>query len=446
MSEVLTEEILAELQPQDLTLEKLKELKLTASTDAPQRGVIAAFVTELSEKAKKLRTPARANDAYLALGALQWVLSRFEAAARSLAEVKRNDLARELQAECCLEAGMFGEALKLYGKLAEKTPCATFDMGRVAALRGLGETEKADKLLAGFARKYDDEAAYHYQLGLMHDLRGDYEGAVSEYERALELEERHVKSLFRLAYIADLRGDDEQALSHYERCASVRPVHVNALLNLGVLLEDMGRFEDAVKCFERVLKWNPNHERAKLFLRDASASVTMYYDEELERKVDRQNKVLEIPVTDFELSVRSRNCLERMNVKTLGDLTHVTEAQLLNYKNFGETSLNEVKAMMASKGLRLGQALEAEAAGPKAAADVAARRTVGEGTLSRPIGDLELSVRSRKCLQRLGVTSVAELCERTPDSLLACKNFGQTSLNEIVQKLANLGQKLKDSE
>ena len=68
--------------------------------------------------------------------------------------------------------------------------------------------------------------------------------------------------------------------------------------------------------------------------------------------------MLEIPVTDFELSVRSRNCLKKMNIKTLGDLTRVSEQQLLSSKNFGETSLEEIKEMLTSKGLRIGQSLE----------------------------------------------------------------------------------------
>ena len=51
-------------------------------------------------------------------------------------------------------------------------------------------------------------------------------------------------------------------------------------------------------------------------------------------------QLLEIPVTDFELSVRSRNCLRKMNIRTLGDLTRTTEAALLASKNFGETSLS----------------------------------------------------------------------------------------------------------
>ena len=67
------------------------------------------------------------------------------------------------------------------------------------------------------------------------------------------------------------------------------------------------------------------------------------------------SQVLGIPVSDFELSVRSRNCLQKMGINTLGDLARCSEQDLLASKNFGETSLVEIREMLASKGLRLGQ-------------------------------------------------------------------------------------------
>lgn len=443
MSEVLTMEELAELEPAELTRERLTELKLRTAGDAPARRVVAAFVGDLAASASKLRSSDKMREARFVLGALQWVLSRFESAAESFREVKRDDVARDLEADCRLELGDYAGGLKLFAKLAEKNPCARFDLGRAACLRGLRRDERADKLLESFGDTYAGEAEFHYQMGLSHDRRGDCNSAVEAYQTAVELDGDHVKSLFRLAYIADLHGDDEEALKLYERCTAIRLPHVNALLNLGLLYEDMGRYEDAVKCCERVLAWNANHERAKLFLRDARASITMYYDEDLERKVDRENKVLEIPVTDFELSVRSRNCLERMNVKTLGDLTRVTEPELLSYKNFGETSLNEIKNTLASKGLRLGQALEQDTVHPAVEAE---EPSEGVGLAGKSLNELELSVRARKCVQRLGIASIGQLCDRTEEALLACKNFGQTSLNEIRLKLANLGLKLREDK
>ncbi len=65
----------------------------------------------------------------------------------------------------------------------------------------------------------------------------------------------------------------------------------------------------------------------------------MYYDEDAQKRRDRMSQVLGVPVSDFELSVRSRNCLQKMGIRTLGDLARCTEQDLLASKNFGETSL-----------------------------------------------------------------------------------------------------------
>src|SRR5262249_43174402 len=150
---------------------------------------------------------------------------------------------------------------------------------------------------------------------------------------------------------------DEEALGYYERSVEHLPAHLGALMNLGILYEDSNQYAKATQCYQRILTVEPTNEQARLFLKDSQASDNMYYDEEAERKDAKFSQILEVPVTDFELSVRSRNCLKKMNIRTLGDLTRVTEAQLLASKNFGETSLLEIKDMMTSKGLRLGQAL-----------------------------------------------------------------------------------------
>ena len=61
----------------------------------------------------------------------------------------------------------------------------------------------------------------------------------------------------------------------------------------------------------------------------------------------------------------------------------------------------------------------------------------------RPIAELNLSVRARKCMVRLGISTIGELLRRTGDELLECKNFGVTSLNEVREKLGPIGLKLR---
>ena len=304
-----------------------------------------------------------------------------------------------------------------------------------------GHADEAEQLLQQTPDGETDTAAYYYHLGMVREVQGQYEEALDAYERALQLEPAHRGTLFRMAYLYDLRGQEDLAMDYYKQCIQQPPVHEGALVNLGVLYEDAGQYDEAIECYERVLVVNPNHARARLFLRDAEASQTMYYDEERERRRDKRNQVLEIPVTDFELSVRSRNCLKKMNIRTLGELIQHTEQELLSYKNFGETSLQEIKEMLASKGLYLGMAVDEKDQRQALPQPAAASRPAGAraGAEDTPLEDIELSARSRKALDRLGLETVGDLANLTEEKLLACKNFGETSLNEVKQVLRRYG-------
>ena len=64
------------------------------------------------------------------------------------------------------------------------------------------------------------------------------------------------------------------------------------------------------------------------------------------------------PVDDLELSVRSANCLKAENIYYIGDLIQRSENELLKTPNLGRKSLNEIKEVLASRGLTLGMKLE----------------------------------------------------------------------------------------
>lgn len=65
-----------------------------------------------------------------------------------------------------------------------------------------------------------------------------------------------------------------------------------------------------------------------------------------------------LPVDDLELTVRSANCLKAENIYFIGDLTQRTEQELLKTPNLGRKSLNEIKEVLAKRGLTLGKKLE----------------------------------------------------------------------------------------
>ncbi len=64
------------------------------------------------------------------------------------------------------------------------------------------------------------------------------------------------------------------------------------------------------------------------------------------------------PVDDLELTVRSANCLKAENIFLIGDLIQRTEVELLKTPNLGKKSLNEIKEVLASRGLSLGMRIE----------------------------------------------------------------------------------------
>lgn len=69
-----------------------------------------------------------------------------------------------------------------------------------------------------------------------------------------------------------------------------------------------------------------------------------------------------------------------------------------------------------------------------------------EKALEMNIDELELSVRSYNCLKRAGINTVEELCSRTSEDMMKVRNLGRKSLEEVLQKLEDLGLHLRESE
>src|SRR5687768_9330477 len=75
---------------------------------------------------------------------------------------------------------------------------------------------------------------------------------------------------------------------------------------------------------------------------------------EAQADTNQLNRYLLKKVDELELSVRSANCLKNDNIIYIGDLVQKTEAEMLRTPNFGRKSLNEIKEVLSSMGLRLG--------------------------------------------------------------------------------------------
>lgn len=315
---------------------------------------------------------------------------------------------------------------------------------RAGELRAQGQLEEAEKAVRSTGSQGGaGRAEYSYQMGCILADRGDTFGAIEYFERAVDMDPHHSRALFSLAVQNSVHGNDDDAIRLYERALSRPPYYLGAMLNLGLLYEDKENYTAAEYCFRQVLRFDPTNERALLYLKDIEATGDMYYDEETLKNQARLEQLLARPVTDFELSVRSRNCLASMNINSLDDLTEVSEQELLSGKNFGETSLVEIRELMQSHGLSIGQNLHEKMA-REPIFNPTELSPQEQALISQSVTELNLSVRSRKCMTRLGITTIGELISRTPDELLSAKNFGVTSLNEIRQKLAEQDLRLRN--
>ena len=283
----------------------------------------------------------------------------------------------------------------------------------------------------------------HIQASKQATRSGNRAEAIAELRKALSNDPNNAEVLFNLAYQLDLVGEEDEALSLYERAANRQPAHINALINLAVMYEDRGDLMRSERCLRQVLDTNPNHPRARMYMKAVMGSKEIIVEDEADRDIFKRRALLDTPVTDFELSVRARTCLKKMNIRSLGDLLKITEAELLSYKNFGESSLQEIKAMLVQKNLRLGQGLEDAHRAARRALQDQYKGTGQEQTLGKPVTDLNLSVRARKALQLLNIQTLGDLASHTEAELMGIKNFGATSLTEIRDRLTEFGLGLR---
>jgi len=77
-------------------------------------------------------------------------------------------------------------------------------------------------------------------------------------------------------------------------------------------------------------------------------------DDEIDEEEERVRALLDTPVEELELSVRSSNCLRNANIRTIGDLTKKTEEEITKTRNFGKKSLQEIRDKLQARGLDLG--------------------------------------------------------------------------------------------
>ena len=102
---------------------------------------------------------------------------------------------------------------------------------------------------------------------------------------------------------------------------------------------------------------NPNEKQTKWILK-AEQSVAKWegWADFVDKALRQDQPVpeeLKVPVSELKLSIRSRNCLQRRGIETLGELVKAVPDDLLECRNFGISSLNEIQTKLETRGLGL---------------------------------------------------------------------------------------------
>ncbi len=201
------------------------------------------------------------------------------------------------------------------------------------------------------------------------------------------------------------------------------------LLELFYHTESVKQHESNIFALLQPYRWNKKREFFAGSPAFAYRMLKAYFGDEpgwIREGLKESLNLTVLPLTKLGLSIRAMKCLESEGIATIGELCNRSAEELQEIRNFGETTLAEVRQKLAARGLRL------RFSGLKESLNLT----------RSPLNKLGLSVRAMKCLESEGIATIGELCSFCPEELLEIRNFAETTLTEVRQKLSALGLRL----
>ncbi len=156
------------------------------------------------------------------------------------------------------DLGQYKEARKLYERLRKKSPKGAKTTAKV---KGLGKSpEDIEPVLRGKLSNLHSEIGDIY-LGL-----GLYPHAMSEYERALDLNPTYTDIITKLGIAQRENGDLGESVKTLQSACKMNPKYLQAKIQLGVSLYTLGKEGDAKKAWKEILKTDPENPTAQMYL------------------------------------------------------------------------------------------------------------------------------------------------------------------------------------
>ena len=415
-------DVKALLTSSSLSIEKLLEGREQYFTKDEQRrtivGITKNFDKEIGEKLSS------ENLALTRKAALFWIIGDTSNSLYILESVQESREKKLIRALGEYDRGRHQAAYEILNELwkdDKQNPHLTYRLC-VSAIRG--NIQNADDILKHASSL--EETDKMLINALKEEAFGSKQAALKLYEELLQKDPTNRDALFQVACIYDLYGMDEEAIELYEQLRLLRPLNVGVMLNLGINYEDRGEFQKAIECYEAILDYYPNDRRALSYLKDALASLKMYYDEEAIRQQEKQKQLASQSVVDLNLSTRTKNVLTSAAIYSLADLLSKTEEDLIEVENMGAAMLKEIKDLLQTKNLRLYSLKEISPDDYVSSLPLPVQ--------AKPLADLNFTPKTKEFIDQKELVTVSDLLKFTEKKLKE-QGAAATVIQEISKKL-----------
>lgn len=107
-----------------------------------------------------------------------------------------------------------------------------------------------------------DSAVLHNNLGILYGDKGDIEGALSQFKKAIEIDALYVNAYNNLGKTSSLIGKKEEAIAYYKKAIELYPDSVQTYYNLGNIYNDIGNYQEAIASYSRAIEISPYYAEA----------------------------------------------------------------------------------------------------------------------------------------------------------------------------------------
>ena len=144
-------------------------------------------------------------------------------------------------------------------------------------------------------------------------------------------------------------------------------------------------------------------------------------------------------IRDLNISARARGCLLGAGYVEIEELAEFSDDDLLAIRNLNSKCVKEIRSAIDA----ISYIIDDDDLGIDI--DANGENGVDAEVMKIEISDLGLSLRSYNCLNRAGIRTLGDLCERTPEDMMKVRNLGRKSLEEVLSKMQEYGVHLKES-